>query len=143
MKVIPSSEVPKLIKDGDSVLMTGITLGGFAEESVMELEKSFLETGHPNNMTFYWQAAVGDMNTKGLSHICHEGMMTKGIGGHLNGCGRAMTEFSRDNKAEIYNWPQGRMCRYAACNRSSSAGRYHQNRLKDIYGSKIRRWPHE
>ena len=35
MKVIPSSEVPKLIKDGDSVLMTGITLGGFAEESVM------------------------------------------------------------------------------------------------------------
>lgn len=80
MKVIPSSEVPKLIKDGDSVLMTGITLGGFAEESVMELEKSFLETGHPNNMTFYWQAAVGDMNTKGLSHICHEGMMTKGIG---------------------------------------------------------------
>lgn len=107
MKVIPSSEVPKLIKDGDSVLMTGITLGGFAEESVMELEKSFLETGHPNNMTFYWQAAVGDMNTKGLSHICHEGMMTKGIGGHLNGCGRAMTEFSRDNKAEIYNWPQG------------------------------------
>lgn len=107
MKIIPSSEVPKLIKDGDSVLMTGITLGGFAEESVMELEKSFLETGHPNNLTFYWQAAVGDMNTKGLSHICHEGMMVRGIGGHLNGCGRAMTEFSRDNKAEIYNWPQG------------------------------------
>lgn len=107
MKVIASSEVSGLVKDGDSVLMTGITLGGFAEESVMELEKSFLDSGHPRDLTFYWQAAVGDMSTKGLSHICHEGMMTRGIGGHLNGCGRAMTEFSRDNKAEIYNWPQG------------------------------------
>lgn len=107
MKVIASSDVPKLIPDGATVTTTGITLGGFPEESIMEIEASFLETGHPRNLTFFWQAAVGDMNTKGLSHLCHEGLMTRGIGGHLNGCGRAMTEFSRDNKAEIYNWPQG------------------------------------
>ena len=106
MKIIQSSEIGKLIKDGDSVLLTGIT-GAFAEEAIYAIEDSFLQTAHPANLTFYWQAAVGDMDTKGLSHICHEGLMTRGIGGHLNGCGRRMTEFSRDNKAEIYNWPQG------------------------------------
>ena len=107
MKVISSSEVPKLIKDGDTVLITGITLGGYAEEAILEIEKSFLESGHPSQLTFHWQAAVGNMKTKGLSHLCHEGLLVKGVGGHLNGCGIVMTEFCRDNKAAIYNMPQG------------------------------------
>lgn len=107
MKIIPSSDVSRIIKDGDSILLSGFNLAGFAEETFIELEKSFLETGHPRDLTLYWEAAVGNMDTRGLSHMCHEGLMTKGVGGHLNGCGPAMNLFSRDNKAAIYNWPQG------------------------------------
>lgn len=107
MKLIPSSQVGDLIKDSSSILLTGITLGGYAEEAFVQIEKHFLETGHPRDLTLYWQASVGDMNTRGLSHICHEGLLTKGVGGHINGCGKVMTEFCRDNKAAIYNWPQG------------------------------------
>ncbi|MFQ8760936.1 MAG: CoA-transferase [Intestinimonas sp.] len=107
MKIIPSSQVGRLIPDGASVLLTGITLCGYAEEAFLQIERSFLDCGHPRDLTLYWQASVGDMATKGLSHICHEGLLAKGVGGHINGCGKVMTEFCRDNKAAIYNWPQG------------------------------------
>lgn len=111
MKIIPSSQVGRLIPDGASVLLTGITLGGYAEEAFLQIERSFLDCGHPRDLTLYWQASVGDMATKGLSHICHEGLLAKGVGGHINGCGKVMTEFCRDNKAAIYNWPQGEIGR--------------------------------
>lgn len=107
MKIISSSEVPELIKDGDLVLCTGITLGGYAEEAVLQIEKSFLEKGHPRDLTFMWQTGIGDMKDRGLCHVCHEGLMTRGIGSHISGCGVKMMEFCRDNKAEFYNWPQG------------------------------------
>ena len=45
MKIIRSDQVSELIHDGDTIMYTGITLGGFAEEALIELEKSFLETG--------------------------------------------------------------------------------------------------
>lgn len=117
MKVIKSSDVSKLIKDGDTIMYTGITLGGFAEEALVEMEKSFLETGHPRGLTMYWQSATGNRGEKGLAHAAHEGFLKRGVGGHLNGCGPAMTKFSRDNLGEIFNFPQGVMsvmCRHIA-----------------------------
>ena len=41
MKIIPSSQVGRLIPDGASVLLTGITLGGYAEEAFLQIERSF------------------------------------------------------------------------------------------------------
>jgi propionate CoA-transferase len=116
-KIINSSEVSKLIKDGDTIFTTGITLGGFAEEVIMELEKSFFETGHPRDLTFYFQSAIGNRKDRGLSHIAHEGLMKRAVGGHLMGCGPAMVKLCADNTAEIFNMPQGvlsTMTRYIA-----------------------------
>ena len=39
MKIIPSSQVGRLIPDGASVLLTGITLGGYAEEAFLQIER--------------------------------------------------------------------------------------------------------
>lgn len=117
MKIIRSEEVSRLIKDGDTIMYTGITLGGFAEEALVEMEKSFLETGHPRDLTMYWQSATGNRGDRGLAHAAHEGFLKRGVGGHLNGCGPAMTEFGRENKGEIFNLPQGVMsvmCRHIA-----------------------------
>ena len=54
MKIIPSSQVGRLIPDGASVLLTGITLGGYAEEAFLQIERSFLDCGHPRDFTLYW-----------------------------------------------------------------------------------------
>lgn len=106
-KFIDSSEVCNIIKDGDTIFTTGITMGGFAEETVMELEKSFLETGHPRDLTIYFQSAVGNRAERGFAHIAREGLIKRAVGGHLMGCGPAMTKLSGDNKAEVFNLPQG------------------------------------
>jgi propionate CoA-transferase len=109
MKVIKSSEICSLIKDGDMVFYPGITLGGFAEESVIEIEKSFLATGHPRDLTVYWQSGVGNRGDRGFAHMAYEGLLKRGVGGHLKGCGPAVERLAGENKAEIYNFPQGVM----------------------------------
>lgn len=106
-KIINSSEICNFIKDGDTLFYPGITLGGFAEESVIEIEKSFLETGHPRDLTVYWQSGVGNRKDRGLAHMAYEGLIKRGIGGHLKGCGPAVEKLAGENKAEIFNLPQG------------------------------------
>lgn len=108
-KVIQSSDVCKYIQDGDTVVVTGITLGAFAEEAAVEIEKSFLETGHPRDLTFYFPSAIGNRNDRGMNHVCHEGLVKRLVGGHLLGCGVNIVKLCQENKAEIYNFPQGVM----------------------------------
>jgi len=116
-KIIKSSEIKNYIKDGDTLYITGITLGGYADEAVKEIEKSFFETGCPRDLTAYWNSSIGDRNEAGLAHLAHEGLLKRGIGGHLGGCGLNMKNITRDNKAEIFNFPQSvtsTMTRYIA-----------------------------
>lgn len=106
MKIIQSNEIKNYVNDGDTLFITGITLGGYADEAVKEIEKSFLENGHPRDLTAYWTSSIGDRGEAGMAHIAHEGLLKRGIGGHLKGCGTNMAEITRDNKAEIFCFPQ-------------------------------------
>ncbi|HEY9593713.1 MAG TPA: CoA-transferase [Spirochaetia bacterium] len=115
--IIKADEVPRYIRDGSTIMVTGITLGGFAEEAVIEIEKSFLATGAPRGLTVYFQSGVGNRKDRGLAHIAHPGLVKRIVGGHLMGCGPAMVALCRDNAADVYNLPQGvmaTMCRYIA-----------------------------
>ncbi|WP_024287260.1 acyl CoA:acetate/3-ketoacid CoA transferase [Cellulomonas sp. KRMCY2] len=117
ISVIAAGDVPGLIPDGATVMLTGITLGGFAEEAMVELEKSFLATGAPRDLTFYFQSGVGNRKDRGLAYVAREGLMKRAVGGHIMGCGPALVELCRDDRAEVYNLPQGvmaTMCRYIA-----------------------------
>ena len=107
-KIINAEDVPSLIKNNDTVYITGITLA-VAEHSIVEIEKSFLEKGSPRDLTFYFQTGVGDRAHKGLSRIAREGLLKRAVGGHLLGCGLDMVKICQENKAEIYNFPQGVM----------------------------------
>lgn len=123
MKVIQAADVPKLIKDGDNVLIPGTT-GCYPEHATVEIEKSFLETGHPAHLTLHFQSAMGTMGhpTRGLSNLCHEGLFDVAYCGHINGCGRKMTEFVRDNGAEVYNMPQGVTLQLMKCTAAHTPG---------------------
>ncbi len=115
-KLIKQNDVPSLIKDGDSIMITGITMAA-AIGAVHAIEKSFLQTGHPRDLTFSWQSGVGMRGTTGLAHIAHEGLLKRGYAGHIFGCGPAMGELSKNNQCEMYNFPQGVManlCRAVA-----------------------------
>jgi propionate CoA-transferase len=108
-KVIRPEEIRDYIEDGVTLYVTGITLGGFAEEAAIAIEKSFLETGHPRDLTVYYPSSIGNHGQRGFAHLAHEGLLKRTVGGHYKGCGPALTKLVRENIIEAYNFPQGVM----------------------------------
>ncbi|AEE91957.1 Acetate CoA-transferase YdiF [Tepidanaerobacter acetatoxydans Re1] len=108
-KLFTPEEAVKLINDGDTVATTGS--GGAVLEPGLLLEmveKSFLETGHPCDMTFVHATGLGDKKSTGTNRFAHEKMVKRVIGGHW-GWSPRMAELANNNKIEAYNLPQGVM----------------------------------
>src|SRR4030042_2407376 len=80
-KIMTAEEAVMIVKDGDTVSTCGI-IGALVPEKVLTaLEKRFLETGSPRNLTAVFPIAVGDIyELPGADHFAHEGMVRRVIG---------------------------------------------------------------
>ncbi len=109
-----------LIKNGDTVNLVA-SGGGFqdAELVYQALERRFLETGEPNNLTIVHVTGVGYGNETGVGRLAHEGLVKRVIGGHWL-WSKVMSQLAIDEKIEAYNLPQGVM---ACLMREIAAGR--------------------
>lgn len=107
-KFVDAVDAAKLIKNGDTVGINGFVGTGVAEEVHEQVEKRFLETGEPRDLTIISAAGIGDGKgaSKGLNHYAHEGMIKRLIGGHL-GLVPRLAPLVNENKIEAYNLPQG------------------------------------
>lgn len=106
-KFIKACEVPKLIKNGDTLFVDGFVSIGVAEEVNIEIEKSFLEKGEPNNLNLVFAAGFGSVKDKtGLNRFAHKGMLKKVIGGHW-GLAPELGKLVNANEVIGYNLPQG------------------------------------
>lgn len=104
--IISAAEAVKFLQDGMTFSTTGFVACQMPESTNKAIEKSFLETGHPRDLTLIYAVAQGNRDGSGADHFAHEGLLKRVIGGHYN----MVPELGKlifDNKLEAYNLPQG------------------------------------
>ena len=106
VKIITADQAAALVEDNTTVTTSGFVASGMPEALTKALEKRFLETGSPKNLTLFYAAAQGNRDGSGADHFAHEGMTKRVIGGHWNMV-PTLGQLVLDNKIEGYNLPQG------------------------------------
>ncbi|MEG2215089.1 MAG: CoA-transferase [Oscillospiraceae bacterium] len=112
-KFITAEEAVMHVKDGDSVGFVGFMGVGHPEELSYNLEKRFLETGSPKNLTAIWNASQSNGKDQvGCDRLAHPGLVKRVIASHT-GLQHTMAEMASRNEVEVFNFPLGVMIHLA------------------------------
>lgn len=107
--VLTAKEAVNLIEDGSTLCTIGMTLISACETILKEIERKFLEEGHPRDLTYFHTCGQAAMKQPGgLQHLAHEGLLRRVFGGHW-GQSPLMMDLISGNKIEAFNLPQGQM----------------------------------
>jgi propionate CoA-transferase len=107
MKVITADEAGALIPDDATIFLGGLAVTSLPEEVLQGVERTFLASGHPRNVTTWACGAVGNSGEAGMKHFAHKGMIKRVIAGHFGQTGKEMMKMVFDGEVEAYNFPQG------------------------------------
>ncbi|MDW7739310.1 MAG: CoA-transferase [Bacillota bacterium] len=105
-KVKTADEAVSFIKDNATLGISLMGLAGWPEEVAQALERRFLETGAPRDLTVVSSSGAGDSRDRGVTRLGYEGLVKKWIAGHMGQAPR-MRKLVEENKIEAYNLPQG------------------------------------
>jgi propionate CoA-transferase len=107
-KVVTADEAVKHIQSASMIAINCFAMLNFPDELMAALEKRFLETGEPRNMT-YWNAMSGSRGA-GLAgeRFRHEGFLKKMVMSHWS-TSPNLVAMAVENKFEAYNLPLGVM----------------------------------
>ena len=122
MIVITRQEAAELIKDNDFILFGGSGGGhAVAEEIIAAIGERYQATGTPRDLTIMSVVGVGDWGDGGLSHLAHEGLLKRVVGGFW-GNSLKMVELAKQDLVEAYNFPQGVLSHLLRASASRSPG---------------------
>ncbi|WP_245495096.1 CoA-transferase [Rhizobium ruizarguesonis] len=107
-KICSAAEAVAMIRPGATVVTSGFVGVGTPEALIAALERRFLETGEPRDLTLVFSAAPGDNKSKGLNRLAHDRLVKRLIGGHF-GLVQKLTQLAISGKCEAYNLPLGVM----------------------------------
>lgn len=109
-KIVSVQKAIAAIKDGSTVAVAGCENLMLPDYVLQGLEDSFVQTGHPCDLTEFHPIIHGMGSGLGLEHFAHEGMTKKTIGSGFSFLKTSkMTELIRENKIPAYIMPMGTM----------------------------------
>ncbi len=89
------------IFDGATVVLSGSGGGLVEADHITEaIERRFLATGHPRDLTLIHALGIGDGVKSGISRFAHEGMVKRVIGGHWT-WSKPMQKLAREERIEL------------------------------------------
>ncbi len=106
MKVVTADEAAALVSTGSTVVSAGFVGAGHAEAVTAALERRFLTTGLPRDLTLVYSAGQGDRGLRGVNHFGNAGMTRVVCGGHWRSATR-LSALALAEACEAYNLPQG------------------------------------
>jgi len=119
VKILTAEEAASFVEDGMTVASSGFVGSAIPESLIKALEKRFLETGSPKNLTYFYASSQGNRDGRGGDHFAHKGMTKRVIAGHYN-TAPALGRCILNNEIEAYNLPQGtlsQLCRDIAAHK--------------------------
>ena len=105
-KIVSADEAIAIIRDGDTLCVSGFVGIGTPDELILALERRFLKDGKPSGLTLMFAAAPGDGKERGLNRLAHKGLLKRVVGGHWSLVPK-IAELALDNAIEAYNLPLG------------------------------------
>jgi propionate CoA-transferase len=107
-KIVEAADAIAVIHAGDTVASTGYAGSGTPDQLFVSLERCFLDSGSPRDLTLVFSTGQGDMKEKGLNRLAHEGLVARVIGGYF-GLSPKLERLIVENRIEAYNLPEGVM----------------------------------
>jgi propionate CoA-transferase len=120
-KTVPVEEAVECIPDGGVVSVCGAWML-VPEMTLSAVEKRFLETGHPRDLTAVFAICPGGVREQlGIEHLAREGLLRRAIGGsYPNAADSPLRRLIHSDKILAYNFPSGMLTQWL---REVGAGR--------------------
>ena len=105
-RFLSADDAAALVQPGWTVASAGFVGAGHAEAVTEALERRFLATGEPRDLTLVYSAGQGDRGRRGVNHFGNAGMVRAVCGGHWRSATR-LSALALAEEIEAWNLPQG------------------------------------